>query len=71
MAHFLYGERRVLQRPNACNMGGARRNAKPAQDEISVILAKRAARDPNSRKKATQRRKSTADRAKTLASRGA
>jgi hypothetical protein len=71
MAHFLYGERRVLQRPNACNMGGARPNAKRRQDEISVMLKKRALLGRDSRKKATQRRKSTPDRAKTLASRGA
>jgi hypothetical protein len=60
MAHFLCGERRVLRRPNARNMGGRRPNAKTAQDEISVMLKNAAPRDRDSRKKATQRRNSRA-----------
>jgi hypothetical protein len=54
MAHFLYGERRIVRRPDARNMGGPRDDEKPAQDEISVMLRPDGTLARHSRKKATE-----------------
>jgi hypothetical protein len=54
MAHFLYGERRFVQWPDAANMGGPRHEEKAAQDEISVMSPPAGTRDRHSRKKATE-----------------